>query len=54
MKPEDIDRLERAALAQVGKPISVLIQVTPFELLELCRLAREAHDAKAASEGKPA
>lgn len=42
MKETDLDRLERAALAQVGKDIGTPITVTPRELLELCKLARQA------------
>lgn len=40
----DLDRLERAALAQYEKPISTPIAVLPGELLALCTKARAADE----------
>ena len=36
----DIDRLERAALTQIDKPISTPVTIMPGELLALCAAAR--------------
>ncbi len=41
MKLEDIERLERLGLAQVGKEISTPIALLPGELLALCSMARD-------------
>lgn len=49
----DIDRLERAALAQIGLPISTPIAVTPRDLLALCAQARMATAPAVTAESLP-
>lgn len=48
----DIEKLEARALRQSGLEVGTPIAVTPFQLVELCRLAKIGQAAEATA-GKP-